>query len=303
MREEKGGRKALDQQGDFSGCTRFGFLTVIGPAKKSADGRRQLLCRCDCGTVKAIREKDLKAGKIVSCGCHRRAVFKHKGKDLTGKRFGKLVVIKPGEKRGKGCASTWVCKCDCGTIKEIRAGHLISGATKSCGCLHGENHGCSHDRLYNVWANMKSRCYNPKNTHYKSYGGRGITICDEWVDSFSTFKKWAMENGYNYDAQHGQCTIDRIDVNGNYEPSNCRWTDTIVQANNRRPRPKHAYGQKVEYGGMSFTSISELADHYDISVRKIYNRLYKKHMSLNAAIHDVLVKEGIEVSALASVMQ
>ena len=123
-------------------------------------------------------------------------------------------------------------------------GRLNSGNTQSCGCIRYEKliqwnkdylenyipHSVKEEypRLYNTYIGMKMRCLNPNNTHYNSYGGRGITICDEWLNSFNSFKEWAFENGYEENL-----TIDRINVNGNYEPNNCRWTDMKTQANNK----------------------------------------------------------------------
>lgn len=164
--------------------------------------------------------------------------------DLTGRRFGRLEVIGFDHRIHKpyGTWIYWKCKCDCGNTKVVRKDHLISGATKSCGCFEKENlnklafkstHEQSHTKLYYVWNSMKQRCNNPKVKGYKYWGGRGISVCDEWKDSFYSFYLWATNNGYN----HG-LTIDRIDVDGNYEPSNCRWVTMKVQANNKRNR-KH----------------------------------------------------------------
>lgn len=164
---------------------------------------------------------------------------------MTGQRFGRLEVV--GRSENKRKMAMWVCRCDCGNTKVVRGTDLRSGHTQSCGCLHKEtvtthgstrNHGRIRSRLYKVWTSMKSRCYNENHPAYNCYGGRGIIICDEWKDDFQTFFDWAMANGYDENARRGDCTIDRIDVDGNYCPENCRWVDMKVQANNKRKHKK-----------------------------------------------------------------
>ncbi len=155
--------------------------------------------------------------------------------DLTGNRYGFLTVAEYcGIVNHK---AMWKCVCDCGNITIVKSNNLRTGTTTSCGCMRGHRPNQTlakdHPRLYGVWAAMKRRCYNKSCARYKSYGGRGIKVCDEW-QTFEPFFNWAMSNGYNEKAQYGDCTIDRIDVDGNYEPNNCRWVDMKTQASNKR---------------------------------------------------------------------
>ena len=169
--------------------------------------------------------------------------------DLTGKRFGRLVVLEQAEyhidKKGRK-TRMWKCKCDCGNETIVRHGGLQRGTTTSCGCFHKEivgslnrTHGLSANcgRLYPLWKSIKYRCYNINSKDYDRYGGRGIVMCDEWVNDFQSFYDWAIANGYKEektDKGLNILTIDRIDVNGNYEPSNCRFVTNDVQAKNKR---------------------------------------------------------------------
>lgn len=134
----------------------------------------------------------------------------------------------------------WVCRCDCGNTKVVRGKSLTSGVTSSCGCLQKEllsNRASKHHgfgtRLYAVWNSMRQRCNNPNHHAYSNYGGRGIKICPEWED-FASFRDWAYKNGYDDNAPRGALTLDRINVDGNYSPDNCRWISMTDQCTNRR---------------------------------------------------------------------
>lgn len=159
--------------------------------------------------------------------------------DLSGQRFGRLTVIELAKERKNG-RIMWICQCECGNYTEVRGTNLSCGHIKSCGCLKKEytssrsTHKQSQSRLYGVWHGMINRCYNPKTINYKDYGGRGITVCEEWRSSFQSFSDWAYSNGYDKNAPRNQCTLDRINPNGDYCPENCRWATWDMQMNNTR---------------------------------------------------------------------
>lgn len=183
--------------------------------------------------------------------------------DLTGLKFNKLTVISRAKNIGKQTA--WLCKCDCGNTVIVRADHLKDNKIKGCGCLLRKHGYADKERLYRIFRGMKTRCYNPKTKHYKDYGGRGIKICDEWLKDYMNFRNWAMYNGYN-----DSLTIDRINVNGNYEPGNCRWVAYKEQIRNRRNTKKIVYDNQIK-------TISEWAEILNIKYNDLKNLMrYKK---------------------------
>ena len=198
--------------------------------------------------------------------------------DLIGLRFGRLVAIERSTNSKSGKAR-WRCECDCGNGTVVLSTNLVRGLTLSCGCLSREitskrfgTHRLSESRLHETWSDMKKRCYNPNSKSFPTYGGRGITVCEEWKDDFQSFYKWAMANGYADDL-----TIDRIDVNGNYSPENCRWVDKLTQANNCRTNHYLTFNGKTQ-------SIAEWARELGVSDSLIRQRIVTLGWSVERAL-------------------
>ena len=194
-----------------------------------------------------------------------------------GDRFGRLTVIcetKETKSIKNTCLKRYVCRCDCGKTKTVLSKNLTKSKkpTRSCGCIGVEllvkmntTHGMKHTKLYEVHHHMKLRCLNPNDTSYKDYGGRGITICEEWMgkNGFKNFMEWAVKNGYKEGL-----TIDRINNEGNYSPENCRWTDVKTQARNRRTN------LMLKYNGITKPCV-EWAETFGIKPTTLYERIYR----------------------------
>lgn len=211
---------------------RFGKLVAISPCGKNNFGNIMWLCRCDCGNETVVPGGNLSRGNTKSCGCL-------KNNDLTGRRYGKIVVterlrtIEHGE-------TIYLCRCDCGNEVEIRQSNLVKGHNMSCGkpgCKKtNKTHGMRHTDLYKKYYDIHTRCNDVKN---RLYGGRGIRVCDEWSgqNGFISFVSWSIQNGYKEGL-----SLDRIDVNGDYCPENCRWVTMDIQAQNKRLLPSNKTG-------------------------------------------------------------
>lgn len=187
--------------------------------------------------------------------------------DLTGQKFGRLVVISQNGKTRSGNVK-WLCKCDCGNFKTVASGALRSGETVSCGCWIREKtsqrsyiHGETNTRLHHIWSSMKARCYYTKAINYPNYGGRGIKVCDEWIHSYIAFRDWAVKHGYTENS-----TIDREDVNGNYCSENCQWISAFDQQSNK------TNNRKITVGGVTNT-VTEWGRKYNIDPQAIWGRL------------------------------
>lgn len=272
---------------DISG-ERFGRLVALKYSHKNRNKKSVWLCKCDCGNEAMISLSDLRSGRVNSCGCLRKEVTKDKNfKDLTGKKFGKLTVLKI-DRRNQNNQITWKCICECGEMITVKTQFLTGEkSNKECdSCFLKRTgvdrknrvkrayHGLSNTRIYRQYKGMKNRCYDKNRNCYKHYGGRGIKVCDEWLgeNGFINFYDWSMKNGYS-----DELTIDRINVNGNYEPSNCRWATIEQQANNRRNNLRYTLN------GITMTA-SEWAKYSGINYGTLISRL-QSGMNIKDAIN------------------
>ena len=209
---------------------KYGMLTVL---EKAEDYKitQKYKCMCKCGNITYSTIGNMKKGKKVSCGCL-------KNNDLSGEKFGRLTVVKRWERLPSG-HTKWLCVCDCGNVKFVMDSNLHRKHEVSCGCAKKEKmiknskwKGESSEPLFIIWRAMLKRCYNINSQNYKYYGGRGIKVCNEWLDEnngYFSFKKWSLENGFEKGL-----SIERIDVNNDYSPDNCKWIPFSEQSKNKR---------------------------------------------------------------------
>ena len=225
------------QIGDKSG--KLTILEILGKYKPNC---RDYYClvKCDCGNEEIIKCTYISTGERTMCEQCKKEEIKNNQIMKIGEKFGKLTIVEYlGQgKNTKDKHFRYKVKCECGEEEVVSSTLLRTKKRMCCKCSRKENtkHNMSRTRLYGIYRSMKQRCYLKTSKAYKYYGGRGIKVCDEWRNDSSKFFEWALANGYK-----DGLSIDRVDVNGNYEPSNCRWTTAVVQANNQRTNRKLTY--------------------------------------------------------------
>lgn len=221
---------------------KFHNLEVISRAENNNQGKPMWNCKCDCdGKIIIVSASCLKRNHTKSCGCRKKNKEYNKFQDLTGMKFSRLTVVSLAENKGKNTYWNCICNCENKTQTVVHAGSLKNGHIRSCGCLSREKviernykHGMSKERIYSIWCGIIDRCTNVNNQDYKNYGGRGISICDEWRKDFKSFYYYVSKlDNFNKKGY----SIDRFpNNNGNYEPENVRWATAKEQYHNRRPR-------------------------------------------------------------------
>lgn len=263
---------------------------------ESSENNPQYVLRCtECGVEKRISaiKQAFENRTDFHCTKHYQAIKFDESYIGRKKNFLKVIAVSRFPHNNH---RAFVCECECGNVKLIEPVQWEQGIAKSCGCKHDEllkeintKHGLSGTRLYGIWRGMNDRCFNPKSPSYENYGGRGITICPEWLGEHGLLKfiDWSENNGYA-----DNLSIDRIDVNGNYEPSNCRWDDWITQNNNRRPKEEWKEREKpFEFEGKRYF-LYELCEIFNTSEPAIRYRMNKLGMTLEQALKTPKLTQG-----------
>jgi hypothetical protein len=257
----------MRQSNNFKDLTgqKIGMLTIISRNTENTTSKKvRWNCICECGSKTIVTTDHLRDGHTKSCGCLTR---KENRINRVGQIYNMLTVISLNRK-GENGKIYWNCYCICGNTTVVSASNLVNGSVKSCGCLlkvpHNITHGQSKNRIGETWDNMKGRCYRPNNTNYKNYGGRGIKICDEWLNDSSSFFDWAFKNGYN-----DTLTIERIDTDGDYTPLNCTFIPKREQSKNRRNTLGQEIADKIRIEFKKGYSVKELAKKYNVDTSTI----------------------------------
>lgn len=240
------------------------------------------ICKKEYYSKPSIHKYCSKECAIIAVKKDKISICEYCGKEYVYERkTQKYCSIECRQKASRKLKNMNICKT-CGKEfipkypEQMYCCHKCHGVTRKNGCSNPET-----KRLYAVWQNIKRRCYNPHNLEYKNYGGRGISVCDEWKYDFKPFCQWAMANGYDKVAKRGECTIDRIDVNGNYCPENCRWVNNDIQANNKRTNIKYTYKGKT-------LTLAQWCKIYKKEYETIRDRIYCQGMSFEEAIEKPL---------------
>lgn len=251
---------------------KFAQLTVVQYAGRRG-ASHYWTCICDCGTVKDMKGSHVKSGATKSCGCASRM------EDITGKTFDRWLAVREIERDRRG-NRMYLCQCECGVERAVKASELIHGRSKCCRCVGVQRrtkHNMCKSPEFRIWSHMLERCSSPKSSSYERYGGRGISVCEKWKGSFNSFYQ---DVGPRPSSDH---SIERIDNNGNYEPGNCRWATRIEQARNKRNnRIITAFGQSL--------CIAEWAEKTGIGVGTISQRIRRGSMTPEQVVSESVRK-------------